>query len=193
MSLQKWVKLSSKRVFTSKFLSVDQNIWQLPSGEITENFFSFSRPDYVIMVAVDQDNNILVERTFRQAVNDFIFEMPAGFIEPGEDYEATAAREFAEETGYQVVSCEYQGKFFPLAGPTAMTGHLVFIRFDSTQTPVPDREIDETMECFLMSETRVKEMIQNNEIVCMGAVASLGRYFLKSNRPSLYSSQENES
>jgi len=179
MALRKWVKLSSERVFESQFLSVNKNVWQLPNGEINDNYYSFVRPDYVIMVGTDQAGNILVERSFRQAVNDFVYEMPAGFIESGEDIEDTARREFTEETGYPVVSVDYQGMFYPLAGPTAMQGHLVFLKFDSDAVPSPDREAEETIECSILSPAEVKQMVLENQMKCMGSIAAVGRYFLK--------------
>ena len=178
MALQPWKKLSTKPVFQSPYLSVNQNAWQLPNGKIIDSYMSFERPDYVIMVGADQDGRILFERQFRPAANDFIIEMPAGFIEAGEEVTATAAREFQEETGYPVVSTQSQGFFYPLAGPSAMRGNLVFLRFDSSVEPQHNREEQETLECFLRTPQEAKEMLRKNEIHCLGAIASLSQYLL---------------
>lgn len=178
MSLQPWKKIATKQIVKSPYLSVHQNTWELPNGEVIDSYLSFDRPDYVIMVGVDQQGKILFEKQFRPAANEFLLEMPAGFIEPGEEVTATAIREFQEETGYPVISAESKGFFYPLAGPSAMKGHLVFLQFDSTVEPHHHREDQETLECFLATVAEAKEMLRRNEIHCMGAIASLSQYLL---------------
>jgi len=62
MALKKWVKLSSERVFESQFLSVNKNVWQLPNGEINDNYYSFVRPDYVILATTKKPALICKEK-----------------------------------------------------------------------------------------------------------------------------------
>ena len=76
---------------------------RLPSGRDVE-FDRVSMPDAVAIVAVTTNERgercvVLVEQ-FRHSVEGYMHEIPAGLAEPGEDFEAAARRELAEETGF---------------------------------------------------------------------------------------------
>ncbi|MCR5294517.1 MAG: NUDIX hydrolase [Lachnospiraceae bacterium] len=58
------------------------------------------KPDGVIIYAVTADREkVLLVRQYRYPIDDFVYELPAGLIDPGEDYRTAAAREVHEETG----------------------------------------------------------------------------------------------
>ena len=61
-------------------------------------------PDSVIMILTDESGErILLNREYRMAVAQWIYNFPAGLIDPGEDPEQSARRELWEETGLQLV------------------------------------------------------------------------------------------
>lgn len=63
------------------------------------------RCDGVVIAVFDESKeHILLEREFRPAVGDFMYNFPAGLIESDETPETAAGRELEEETGLQVVS-----------------------------------------------------------------------------------------
>lgn len=57
-------------------------------------------PDGVGIVALDQENHILMTREFRPHLNKEMWRIPAGKNDPGESFQQTAHRELREETGY---------------------------------------------------------------------------------------------
>ena len=60
-------------------------------------------PGSVVVLAVDggaRRSRVLLERQYRHAAGDFLWELPAGRIDPGETVLAAARRELLEETGY---------------------------------------------------------------------------------------------
>ena len=60
-------------------------------------------PDAVVIIATDESGEkILVNREYRMAVGDFVYNFPAGLIDPGETPEIAAARELKEETGLEL-------------------------------------------------------------------------------------------
>ena len=62
------------------------------------------KPDSVIMILTDvSGERILVSREYRMAMAQWIYNFPAGLIDPGEDPEESAKRELWEETGLQLV------------------------------------------------------------------------------------------
>ncbi len=60
------------------------------------------RPDAVVIIMYSDDGKILLNREFRMAVGEFVYNFPAGLIDPGETPEEAAARELREETGLKI-------------------------------------------------------------------------------------------
>jgi ADP-ribose pyrophosphatase len=71
----------------------------LPNGSRTE-LAIVRHPGSIAVVPLFDDNTVLMERQYRHAVQDYLLEIPAGTMEPGELPLACAARELVEETGY---------------------------------------------------------------------------------------------
>lgn len=67
-----------------------------------------SKEDAVVLIMHDRSGEkILLNREFRMAVGQFIYNFPAGLIEPGEDVYQSAKRELKEETGLDLISVEH--------------------------------------------------------------------------------------
>ena len=71
----------------------------LPNGSRTE-LAMVRHPGSTAVVALFDDNTVLMERQYRHAVKDYLLEIPAGTMEPGELPLDCARRELEEETGY---------------------------------------------------------------------------------------------
>jgi len=87
-------------------MSVRRDIRTSPAFPGRREFFVLEFPDWVNIVAVTEDNMVVLVRQYRQGVEDFNLEIPGGVVDPGETPLAAAARELAEETGYVPQSLE---------------------------------------------------------------------------------------
>jgi ADP-ribose pyrophosphatase len=65
---------------------------------------------FVAVVAVTEDNKIVIARQFRAGPELVMDELPGGGVEKGETPEAAVRRELREETGYEVGNIEYMGQ-----------------------------------------------------------------------------------
>lgn len=78
----------------------------------------------VVVLAVDDSGaipRILLERQYRHAANSFLWELPAGRIDPGEHELKAARRELLEETGYTAANWKRILKFYASPGFVAET------------------------------------------------------------------------
>ena len=108
-----WEEVSTEHLVQDEWIDFRRSAYRLPDGSVFEPFYTYSRRDYVVIVASDTDGNYLCVRQFRQGIREVTTEFPAGGIErkDGREYGsgdccaenalAAAKRELLEETGYE--------------------------------------------------------------------------------------------
>jgi len=74
--------------------------FRLPNGREIADYWISEYPPWVNIVAVTATDQVVLIRQYRPGLDDVHYEIPAGVVDPGEDIEAAARRELAEETGY---------------------------------------------------------------------------------------------
>jgi len=122
----------------------------------------------VVILALDNAKNkknpwVVMERQYRHAANQFLWELPAGKLEAGEDALEGAKRELAEETGYRAK------KWKPLVEYYASPGFLgesmkVFLA-EGLEAGDATPEEDEKIELRLVKLSEVLEMIEKGAIL----------------------------
>jgi ADP-ribose pyrophosphatase len=93
----KETRLDGETVYKGGFLKVELDRVSLPDGTITKREY-IRHPGAVVILALFDDDTVLVERQFRYPVGQVFIEFPAGKIDAGEDHLACAKRELQEET-----------------------------------------------------------------------------------------------
>lgn len=105
-------KISSKSVFDGHLLHVKCDKVYMPNGNIKTREY-FNHPGAACIVALTDDNEIIIERQFRYPFHTIITEIPAGKLDPEEDPLVAAKRELKEETGFVADEWTYLGDFYP--------------------------------------------------------------------------------
>ena len=90
-------KLSSEMKFDGKLIKVTYDVAEVNGKEAWREVVH--HPGASAIVAIDEDNRIIMEKQFRYALNDYLLEIPAGKLDAGEDPLVCAKRELEEETG----------------------------------------------------------------------------------------------
>ncbi|WP_030061760.1 NUDIX hydrolase [Streptomyces novaecaesareae] len=95
-----WHELERTTVFSKFGRSVDRVDFELPDGRREEFYLKRERPAGAVL-ALTPDRRVILARQYRPGPDHVLYELPGGFIEPGEEAVDAIARELLEETGYQ--------------------------------------------------------------------------------------------
>jgi ADP-ribose pyrophosphatase len=99
-------RIASERVFDGGFLHINRDRVRLPDGSETFREYIL-HPGAVMIIALLDDGQVVMERQWRYPLNRAFIEFPAGKIDPGEAPLVTAERELREETGFKAARMEY--------------------------------------------------------------------------------------
>jgi len=115
-----------------------------------------------VMLAMDEKKRILLVRQFRLPADRYLWELPAGSLDPGEKPLQTARRELAEETGYKARQWTKLASFYVSPGFVAerMTIFLATGLTAGEATPMEDERI----EARWFTAKEVAEMIRKGKI-----------------------------
>lgn len=173
--LQKWKLLKSKNVFSSKWMNILNNTYQLPNGKIAKNYFHLDRPDYVLIVAHKNKNQILLIKTYRRGIDDFVYELPAGWVEQGENTTEAALRELKEETGY-TGNGKVLSTIYPQPGFSSMKAIIISIEINNQTSQ--NLEEDENLTFEFKTLTEINNLIKNQILKDMGLISAIKIYEL---------------
>ncbi len=107
--------ITSNLTFQGSFMQVMHDIVELPDGSKSIREY-IKHPGAVAILALDNDNNLIMERQYRYSVSKVMYEIPAGKLDPNEDILTCGRRELAEETGYVAKEWIYLGDCLPCIG-----------------------------------------------------------------------------
>lgn len=158
--------LSSRRVYTGRVLNLDLDRVRFPDG--SEGTLEMVRhPGAAAVVPFldppnTPDPRVLLIRQFRHASEDWLWEIPAGTLEPGESVEACAARELAEEAGYAAGRLERLTAIYTTPG---FTDEVIHLFLASELAPAATaHEPDEFLEVHERRWSEVGRMIRKGAI-----------------------------
>lgn len=160
-------KLSSRRVYSGRIINVDIDSVRFPNGSVGElEMVRHPGAAAVIPFLTDpsgEDPQILLIKQYRYAAERFIYEIPAGKLDQGEDPLVCARRELQEETGCSAAHIEPLCSFYTTPGFTDERIHA-FIATGLTRGEVK-HETDEFLTVETVTLSHALELIKAGELV----------------------------
>ena len=131
------------------------------------------RADGVIMYGVYGENKdrIVLIRQYRYPLGDYIYEFPAGLVEPGEDVREAGIREMYEETGLTFVPREggdFERPFFTTVGMTDESCAMVFGYCKGTPTNDHQEEAED-IQVVLADKAECRRILKEENVAIMPA------------------------
>ncbi len=158
--LLKPIPIASHPIHRGRVIAVSTEILRYANGR--EHELDFVRhPGAAAVVAIDEANRVCVVRQYRHGVADFLWEVPAGKLDPGEAPAACAVRELAEETGVTARTWTPMGLFLPAPGIFTEVIHLYLAQGLDIGAPAPD--VDEELELQWLPFDEAVARIQRGE------------------------------
>lgn len=159
-------KQSSRRAYTGRVIDVDIDTVRFPNGSTGElEMVRHPGASAVVPFLTDPyagDPQILLIKQYRYAAEDFIYEIPAGKLDGGEDPAECARRELREETGCTAEHIEHLYTFYTTPGFTDEKIHA-FMATGLTRGVVA-HEKDEFLSLETVTLSRALELIKTGEL-----------------------------
>jgi ADP-ribose pyrophosphatase len=158
--------VSTERIYSGKVVNLDLDTVRFPDGT-TGKLEMVRHPGASAVVALldeprGPDPRVLMIRQFRHAANDFIWEIPAGRLDPGETPSTCAQRELEEETG---MSADVLARLTTIYTTPGFTDEKIHIFLATGMKPGKHRrEADEFMEVHTKRWSEIMTMIRTGEI-----------------------------
>jgi len=118
---------TTQPVYTGRIIRLGIESLRLPNGTPLE-LEVVRHPGGAAVVALDTQGQVCLLRQYRHAAGGWLWELPAGKLEPGESPQTTAARELLEEAGLQAGTWEELGEVLTTPGFCDEIIHLFLAR-----------------------------------------------------------------
>jgi len=158
--------IASHRIYSGRTVALDVDQVRYPDGSTGElEMVRHPGASAIIPFLSDpagDDPQIILIRQYRYAADGYLYEVPAGKLEPGEEPRACAVRELREETGCSAEHMEHLYTMYTTPGFTDERIHI-FLASGITRGDA-HREADEFAEVETMTLSQALRMIQQGEI-----------------------------
>jgi len=176
-----WKLLGSRPVSDHRIFRIRYDNYRMESSGLEHEFVVLEAPDWVHVVPITTDGQVVLVRQYRHGTQRVSLEAPGGVMDEGETPEQAALRELREETGYQA------GRLvrLPSISPNpAMMNNTCHIFLAEDCVPAGDLELDalEHIEVELHRPEDIAELVRQGQIDHGLVVASLGMVGLSRQR-----------
>ena len=152
---------ASRIVYTGRTFKVSEDEVTLPNGSLTYRQ-TVEHPGAVVVLPIKDDGNIILTYQYRHALKKFLYEVPAGTLEVGEEPIFCAMREIIEEVHFEARTWKSLGTIYPAPGFCNEVQHLFLATNLQPQSARCDE--DEIIEVVELSQSSFIDKLNSGEI-----------------------------
>lgn len=167
-----WEEIKTEHLIKNEWIDFRSSRYRFPDGREFEPYYSYSRRDYVVIVASDEEGNYICVRQFRHGIREITTEFVAGGIERSdgkeyggdknvnaEDALAAAKRELREESGYESDEWEH---LLTVPSNATIADNYAHLYVARNCRKISDQELDDTefIEVVTHTADEINEMIK---------------------------------
>ena len=164
--------LSSKVIYQGRAVNLRVDTVKTENGKTTSREI-VEHSNCVAVVVLDAEDNVILVRQFRKAVDKNLLEIPAGGIDPDEQPLDSVARELQEEIGYLPQKIEKLGGFY--AAPGYSTEYLYLYMATQLEPSQLVAEDTENIEVVKVPLAKISDLIASGDICDAKSIAGLLR------------------
>jgi ADP-ribose pyrophosphatase len=163
MAVDRWSRTGSRNLHDCKVFRLNQVEFQRSGSGSPQPFYVLDAPDWINVIPILPDRQIVMIRQFRFGVEGETLEIPGGMCDPGESPLESARRELLEETGFSASSLTPLGSVHP--NPAIQSNHChTFLATGLTRVAEPDPDPNEGFEEQLVPLDEIPGLISSGVI-----------------------------
>jgi 8-oxo-dGTP pyrophosphatase MutT (NUDIX family) len=159
-----WRHLSSRRLATTCVFGLDGHLRRSEETGREAEFYVLDAPDWVNVVAVTDDDRIVLVEQYRQGVERVTLEIPGGMVDPGDTSpEEAARRELLEETGFASDRWTHIGTVDP--NPAIQSNRcFTYLAEDARRVAEPTPDGNEELRVVLEPAASIRDLVRAGRV-----------------------------
>jgi len=173
-----WKILSSKRDRSYRVFNLRTDRAQSPRTGGDHNFFVLESPQWVNVIPLTPDNEVVMINQYRHGIRQVTLEIPGGLIEMGDTPEGAARRELREETGYDCTDVVFLGSVHP--NPAIQNNDCyTYLARNAFHAGSQEQDDKEDIEVVLYPLSEIPRLIHEGFITHSLVIAAFYRLFME--------------
>jgi 8-oxo-dGTP pyrophosphatase MutT (NUDIX family) len=167
-----WEKLGETVIAPTRIFDLTAVRYRHPARKTERDFYVINTRDWVNVIALTADHQLVLVNQFRYGINQLSWEVPGGVIDAGEDPVTAGVRELTEETGFVGQNARLIGQIFP--NPAILNNRCHFVLVENcVRTAELKWDADEEIQITTLPVNEVFKQAQTGLITHSLAVNAL--------------------
>ena len=173
---KRWTHLHSKVFQSCRVFTMREERYRSPSTGQEHDFYLIDSPDWVNVIPLTKDGQVILVKQYRFGTQDFSLEIPGGMLDSGDTPADAASRELLEETGYTGDEPILLGMVHP--NPAIHTNRCyTYLIQNARFTNLPRQDSTEDIEVQCVPLSNIPQLIREGKITHALVIAAFYWYF----------------